>query len=107
MEDGVEEASKKIAELAPVVGAAQGDSIVDLIEGYDRLAASLGADSTAGAGAQAKAEFEAARDRVHRGRRRQARPDRAGHQPVRPTATPSPSRSTRPSSSTCVRGAST
>ena len=29
MEDGVEEKSKKIAELAPVAGAAQGDSIVD------------------------------------------------------------------------------
>ena len=38
MEDGVEEKSKKIAELAPVVGAAQGDSIVDLIEGYEELA---------------------------------------------------------------------
>ena len=50
MEDGVEEKSKKIAELAPVVGAAQGDSIVDLIEGYEKLAASLGADVTAGAG---------------------------------------------------------
>ena len=35
IEGGVEERSKKIAELAPVVGAAQGDSIVDLIEGYE------------------------------------------------------------------------
>jgi iron complex transport system substrate-binding protein len=60
MEDGVEEASKKLAELAPVVGASQGDSIVDLIEGYEALAASLGADVQGGAGAQAKAEFEAA-----------------------------------------------
>ena len=61
MEDGVEEASKKIADLAPVVGAAQGDSIVDLIEGYESLAAALGADTTAGAGAEAKAAFDAAR----------------------------------------------
>jgi iron complex transport system substrate-binding protein len=60
MEDGVEEASKKIAELAPVVGASQGDSIVDLIEGYEALAASLGADVEGGAGAQAKADFETA-----------------------------------------------
>ena len=62
MEDGVEEKSKKIAELAPVVGAAQGDSIVDLIVGYEELAASLGADITVGSAAQAKADFEAARD---------------------------------------------
>ena len=48
MEDGVEEKSKKIAELAPVVGAAQGDSIVELIEGYAELAASLGADIESG-----------------------------------------------------------
>ena len=62
MEDGVEEKSKKIAELAPVVGAAQGDSIVSLIEGYEALAASLGADVAGGTGAKAKADFEAARD---------------------------------------------
>lgn len=45
LEGGVEEESKKLAELAPVVGAAQGDSIVDLIEGYATLAESLGADT--------------------------------------------------------------
>ena len=61
MESGVEEKSKKLAELAPVVGAAQGDSIVDLIEGYEALAASLGADVN-GPGAAAKAAFETARD---------------------------------------------
>jgi iron complex transport system substrate-binding protein len=59
MEDGVEEKSKKLAELAPVVGPAQGDSILELIEGYERLAVSLGADVR---GDAAKAEFEAARD---------------------------------------------
>ena len=62
MEDGVEEKSKKIAELAPVVGPAQGDSIVDLIEGYEKLAAALGADVDGGDAAAAKAEFETARD---------------------------------------------
>lgn len=61
-EEGVEARSKKIAELAPIVGPAQGDSIVDLIEGYEELAAALGADVTTGDGAQAKADFEAARD---------------------------------------------
>lgn len=61
-ENGVEEKSKKIAELAPIVGAAQGDSIVDLIEGYARLAESLGADVTSGEAAEAKAEFEEARE---------------------------------------------
>ena len=62
MEDGVEEKSKKIAELAPVVGAAQGDSIVDLIVGYEQLAQALGADVSTGPAAEAKAEFETARD---------------------------------------------
>jgi iron complex transport system substrate-binding protein len=61
MENGVEEKSKKIAELAPVVGPAQGDSIVDLIEGYEALAASLGADVESGPAAEAKTAFETAR----------------------------------------------
>jgi iron complex transport system substrate-binding protein len=60
MEGGVEERSKKIGTLAPVVGPAQGDSIVDLIEGYERLAESLGADTDTGAAAAAKADFERA-----------------------------------------------
>lgn len=44
LEEGVEEESKKLAELAPVVGASQGKSILDLAQGYEKLAASLGAD---------------------------------------------------------------
>ena len=44
MEEGVDEKSKKLAELAPVVGVSQGKSIVDLAEGYEELAESLGAD---------------------------------------------------------------
>lgn len=60
MEEGVEERSKLIGELAPVVGPAQGDSIVDLIEGYADLAATLGADTETLAAA--RADFETARD---------------------------------------------
>jgi len=44
LEEGVEEASKKLAELAPVVGVSQGKSILELAQGYEKLAASLGAD---------------------------------------------------------------
>ena len=62
MEGGVEAKSKKIAELAPVVGPSQGDSIVELIEGYERLAESLGADVSTGDAAEAKAGFEEAVD---------------------------------------------
>jgi iron complex transport system substrate-binding protein len=62
MEDGVEAKSKKIAELAPVVGPSQGDSIVELIEGYEKLATSLGADVDSGEPAAAKEAFEKARD---------------------------------------------
>ncbi|MFI6265008.1 ABC transporter substrate-binding protein [Micromonospora sp. NPDC051006] len=43
MEEGVDEKSKKLAELAPVVGVSQGKSIVALAEGYESLARSLGA----------------------------------------------------------------
>ena len=60
MEEGVKAESKKIKELAPVVGAAQGDSIVTLIEGYEKLAASLGADMDDPEIAQGKDDFEAA-----------------------------------------------
>jgi len=43
-EEGVEEKTKKLGELAPVVGASQGSSILTLVQGYEKLAASLGAD---------------------------------------------------------------
>jgi iron complex transport system substrate-binding protein len=60
MEGGVKERSKKIAELAPVVGPSQGDSIVELIQGYEKLAETLGGDTSAGG---ARAEFDAAVER--------------------------------------------
>jgi iron complex transport system substrate-binding protein len=62
LEDGVKEKSKELADLAPVVGAPQGESILDLAEGYEELAASLGADVENSPGAEDKAAFEAARD---------------------------------------------
>ncbi|MBB6034171.1 ABC transporter substrate-binding protein [Phytomonospora endophytica] len=46
-EEGVEDSAKKLSELADVVGPAQGDSIVGVIEGYATLAKSLGADAAA------------------------------------------------------------
>ena len=63
MEEGVDEKSKKLAELAPVVGVTQGKSIVDLAEGYKQLAVSLGADVTAEPIAENEQRFEAAVER--------------------------------------------
>jgi iron complex transport system substrate-binding protein len=57
-EDGVKEASKKIADLAPMVGSSQGDSVVSLIEGYEDLAESLGADLSEEGVAAEKKRFE-------------------------------------------------
>jgi iron complex transport system substrate-binding protein len=62
MEEGVDEKSKKIGELAPVVGIAQGKSIVDMAEGYEKLAASLGADTSATPIAANKQRFQTAVD---------------------------------------------
>lgn len=59
LEDGVKEESKKLAELAPVVGAAQGESILELAQGYEKLAASLGADVDDPKYAKGKDAFEA------------------------------------------------
>jgi len=57
-EEGVKESSKKIAELAPMVGSTQGKSVVSLIEGYEELAESLGADLGAEDVVEQKARFE-------------------------------------------------
>lgn len=62
VEEGVKAKSKKIAELAPMVGPAQGGSILNLAEGYEDLAESLGADVDESQGAEDRAAFEAARD---------------------------------------------
>ncbi len=44
LEEGVKSASKKLLDLAPIVGIAQGDSTEELAQGYEDLAESLGAD---------------------------------------------------------------
>jgi iron complex transport system substrate-binding protein len=58
VEEGVKEESKKIADLAPMVGSSQGKSVVSLIEGYEDLARSLGADLDAEDVAAQKQRFE-------------------------------------------------
>lgn len=60
LEEGTKAASKKLTELAPIVGSAQGDSIVTLIAGYEKLAKSLGADLDDPKVAVGKEEFESA-----------------------------------------------
>lgn len=51
-----------LRDLAPVTGPAQLDSVVGLIEEYEALAESLGADLSAPEIAEAKSRFEQARD---------------------------------------------
>jgi iron complex transport system substrate-binding protein len=60
LEEGVDEKSKKLTELAPIVGISQGKSIVELAEGYEDLAESLGADVDAPQIAANKQRFEEA-----------------------------------------------
>lgn len=60
MENGTKKSSQKIADLAPVVGAAQGDSILSMVEDYEDLAASLGADTEDPQFSDDKARFETA-----------------------------------------------
>lgn len=60
LEDGAKDSSKKLQELAPIVGIAQGDSIAQLIAGYERLADSLGAELDSPDVAAGKEAFEAA-----------------------------------------------
>ena len=74
LEEGVDEKSKKLAELAPVVGVSQGKSIVELAEGYEDLAESLGADVDDPEIAANKKRFE---ESVDRSSRRPSRPSPA------------------------------
>ena len=62
LEEGVKASSKKLADLAPVVGASQGDSVLELAEGYEALAESLGADVEDPELSADKTRFEEARD---------------------------------------------
>lgn len=59
-ESGVKAKSKKLAELAPVIGGAQGESLAGTIAYYQGLAESLGADVLDSRGAKDKAAFDAA-----------------------------------------------
>ena len=60
LEEGAKAASKKILDLAPIVGVSQGDSIEKLAEGYEKLAVSLGADVDDPKIAKDKKAFETA-----------------------------------------------
>ena len=62
-EEGVDEKSKKAAKLAPVVGPTIGESVQAMLDGFERLAVSLGADVTKPEIAKSKAAFNDAKQR--------------------------------------------
>jgi iron complex transport system substrate-binding protein len=62
LEEGTSAASQQLLEIAPIVGVAQGPSIAQMIEDYEELAASLGADLGDADIAGDRARFEEARD---------------------------------------------
>lgn len=62
-EEGVEEDSKKVAKLAQVVGPTADQSVEEMLDGFEELSESLGADLDSEQIATDKATFEAARDR--------------------------------------------
>ena len=64
LESGAGSTNQQILKLAPITGPTQGDSIVKLIEDYEALAGSLGADLAAPQIVADKAAFEASRDRL-------------------------------------------
>ncbi|MEV7397879.1 ABC transporter substrate-binding protein [Aeromicrobium sp. NPDC092404] len=61
LEEGAKASSKKLLDLAPIVGISQGDSIEELAQGYEELAASLGADVDDPEIAKSKKAFETAK----------------------------------------------
>lgn len=61
LEEGVKASSKKLKDLAPIVGVAQGDSTEELAQGYEDLAASLGSDVDGAKIADQKKAFETAK----------------------------------------------
>lgn len=63
LEADVSEDSKKLPEIAPIVGVAQGTSLLRMLKDYEQLAASLGADLEAPGHVQAKTAFEGALSR--------------------------------------------
>lgn len=63
LEGGVKEEAKKVGKLAPVVGPTAGESVITMLDGFESLAASLGADVDEPEIAANKAAFEKARER--------------------------------------------
>lgn len=63
LEDGVEESAKKVAELADVVGPVADRSVEEMLDGFEELSASLGADVDTGEIAEHKETFETAKAR--------------------------------------------
>lgn len=63
LENGVEESSKKVARLAPVVGPVADASVEKMLDGFEELSASLGADLDSEQIAGDRKAFEEARDR--------------------------------------------
>ncbi len=59
LEEGTNAASQRLNDLAPVAGPAQGPSILKMIQDYEELAASLGADLEDDSVQQNKSNFEA------------------------------------------------
>ncbi len=57
-EEGVDEESLKVAKLAPVIGANQEGSLLELIQWYDGFAKSLGVDVDSGEYAEDREDFE-------------------------------------------------
>lgn len=63
LEDRTSGTGKKILDLAPIVGVSQGPSIATMIEDYETLAESLGADLSEPSIDESRTAFEAAVDR--------------------------------------------
>ena len=63
LENGVKAESKKVGKLATVVGPTAGESVITMIDGFETLAKSLGADLDDPEVAANKAAFEKAQDR--------------------------------------------
>lgn len=62
-EEGVEESSKKVAKLAPVVGPVADQSVEKMLDGFEELSGTLGADLDAEEIAEDKETFEEAKAR--------------------------------------------
>lgn len=63
LENGVEESSKKVAKLAPVVGPVADQSVEKMLDGFEELSGSLGADLDSEEIVADKQAFEQARER--------------------------------------------